>query len=178
MLDNILKIAKAESKTARELFAPFDIVELIKDVLDLYEPLLEEKQLIWCRTIPAQTISFLGDKHLVGQCLVNLLENSIKYAVKADSIEVALSSNIKNGTGEIRISAADNGPGIETELRESVKQRFFRGDKSHHTEGFGLGLCLVNAVVKLHHGELILEKNCPGLKATLVFRPALFKTPI
>lgn len=173
MFDNILSIARAESRAERELFSPFNIVELIEDIVDLYTPLFEERDMMISRDTPATDILFYGDKHLIGQCLVNLLENCIKFAVGADSIMVAIASTDHDSIREIRLTVADNGPGIAADLREKVKQRFFRGDKSRNTEGAGLGLSLVDAVVKLHHGTLLLEDNDPGLKATLVFRSTM-----
>jgi signal transduction histidine kinase len=122
------------------------------------------------RGLPQTEIKFMGDRHLVGQCLVNLLENSIKFAAGANRIEVSLSSLVTNSFNEVRITIADNGSGIAETARDKVKQRFFRVDKSRNSEGSGLGLSLVDAVVKLHHGELLLEDNKPGLKVILIFR--------
>jgi signal transduction histidine kinase len=52
--------------------------------------------------------------------------------------------------GESIVRIKDTGPGISDDEREAVVRRFYRSDKSRHTQGLGLGLSLVNAIVKLH----------------------------
>ncbi len=167
MFDNILNIAKAESRSSTELFEPFDIAELVRDVLDFYDILFVDKELSRVEEIPEESIKFLGDKQLVSQALVNLIDNAIKYTQQNGEIKVLLNNS---SAGEIRIEVADNGPGVPPEFIERVKERFFRAEKSRNTQGTGLGLSLVNAVAKLHHGEFMLEDNNPGLKAILVLR--------
>ena len=170
MFDNILNIAKAESNTTRELFDTINFSELVTDVVDLYEPLLEEKHLELIRHIPDTEIPYLGDKQLIGQSLANLLDNAVKFAREGGRIEVTLEvRDPVRGERELRVTVADSGPGIPAELRDKVIQRFFRLDKSRNSAGVGLGLSLVNAVMQLHQGELVLEDNQPGLKATLIF---------
>jgi hypothetical protein len=163
MFDNILSISKAESRSGTELFEAFDIAGAARDIVDFYAPLFEERAQILEEDIPKFSLSFYGDAQLIKQAMVNLIDNSIKYTPEGGKISVALRSE-----GDIVIfSVADNGPGIETELREKAKERFFRLDKSRNTVGSGLGLSLVNAVAGLHQGVFILEDNQPGLKTIL-----------
>ncbi|MCP5325794.1 MAG: HAMP domain-containing histidine kinase [Oceanospirillaceae bacterium] len=165
LFDNILKIAKAESKEARTLFEYFDLRALVEDVLDLYESVLEEKNKPLLRHMTGQSIHLLGDRHLIGQSLVNLLENTLKYSPPETPVDVFLHASAQ----EISLQVADRGAGIAPELREKVTGRFFRADKSRHSEGVGLGLCLVNAVMILHGGRLSLLDNNPGLRVELSF---------
>jgi signal transduction histidine kinase len=65
---------------------------------------------------------------------------------------------------------ADTGPGIPSELREKVFQRFYRTDASRSTPGSGLGLSLVRAVADLHHARIELVDNAPGLRVIIVLR--------
>lgn len=168
MFDSILAIAKAESRTATELFEPVDLAAMTNDVLEFYEPLLEAKRLALLRSVPDSAVMLKGDKQLLGQAIVNLADNAVKYTPDGGTIEVRLTANAK----EIRLSVADSGPGIPAALREKAKERFFRLDASRTGEGTGLGLSLVNAVAHLHRGALRLADNHPGLKAELNF-PAL-----
>ena len=71
-------------------------------------------------------------------------------------------------TGRIRITVADNGPGIPDAEKPKVSTRFYRGDASRGTPGVGLGLTLVAAVAKLHGGALELSDNHPGLRAQML----------
>jgi signal transduction histidine kinase len=69
---------------------------------------------------------------------------------------------------EVRITVADNGPGIAPPDRERAVERFIRLDESRTRPGSGLGLALVQAVARLHGGRLDLADAHPGLAATLV----------
>jgi signal transduction histidine kinase len=69
----------------------------------------------------------------------------------------------------VALSVADTGPGIPSEARAHVLERFVRLEESRNSPGTGLGLSLVAAVARLHDARLDLDDNKPGLKATLVF---------
>ena len=65
------------------------------------------------------------------------------------------------------LRVADNGPGIPEADRERVLQRFVRLEKSRSQPGSGLGLSLVAAVARLHHGTIELGDGKPGLVVTI-----------
>ncbi len=91
------------------------------------------------------------------------MDNAIKYTPEGGVIQVELGRN-KSG---IFLRVADNGSGVPAEMLGKVTQRFFRVDSSRKTPGKGLGLSLVEAVAKLHHGSLVLENTHPGFSAIL-----------
>ena len=163
MFDDILSIAKAESRSGTELFAPFNITETVEDVTEFYASLLEKKNLRMGMDLPAWPVRMIGDKQLVTQAIVNLLDNAAKYTPEGGEIKVSL----RQEAAHIVITIADNGPGIPAQFLDKAKDRFFRVDESRNTPGTGLGLSLANAVAGLHHGTLVLEDNAPGLRAIL-----------
>jgi signal transduction histidine kinase len=69
--------------------------------------------------------------------------------------------------GNLGVSVADTGPGIPAEEREAVLRRFYRTERSRHTQGSGLGLSLVAAVARLHGLHLVIEDAKPGCRVTL-----------
>ena len=69
------------------------------------------------------------------------------------------------------ITVADIGPGIPAYEYDRVVQRFYRLDQSRNTSGNGLGLSLVEAIVKMHDATLIFSDNRPGLKVVIRFEP-------
>lgn len=165
MFDNILSIAKAESRSGTELFTAINVAETVEDVVEFYAALMEEKSLSLATDIPAEPVWVTGDKQLISQAIVNLLDNAAKYTPAGGQVKVSL-----NTAGEfVTIVVADNGPGIPSHLLSKAKERFFRIDESRNTPGSGLGLSLANAVAELHHGKLVLEQNEPGLRAVLTF---------
>lgn len=166
MFENILRIAKAESRASTEIFATVDIKQLIRDVLDLYLPIIEDKKLHLYKNLPNYPLILQGDKQLLGQAVVNLIDNACKYTQENGVINVELSKE----DNSIMLIVADNGEGIPENMREKAKERFFRLDESRHTSGHGLGLSLVVAVAGLHQGTLSLKDNNPGLRAILTLK--------
>ncbi len=166
MFENILNIAKAESRSSTELFEPVDMRQLVQDVLDFYAPMLEEKHLTLQKSLTAGTLTIRADKQLLGQAVVNLIDNACKYTPSGGKINVRLSSS--NAIAALEVS--DSGQGIPEGLRERAKEPFFRTDESRNTDGHGLGLSLVNAVAGLHQGTLTLADNAPGLRVILTIK--------
>lgn len=162
----LLRIAEAETGRARSGFAALDLAVIAQDVIELYEPVAQEKhQTLVTEIKPAQIV---GDRHLLSQALANLLDNAIKYTPDGGTIRVAIGSEADKAT----LCVADNGPGIPADQRGKVLERFFRLDASRSTPGSGLGLSLVSAVAGLHNAALTLDDNQPGLKVTLTFPAA------
>ena len=162
----LLRIAEAESGRARSGFSRLDLAVVAQDVIELYEPVAQDKhQTLTTDIAPAQIV---GDRHLLSQALANLIDNAIKYTPEGGTIHVAIGSAGAGAT----LSVADSGPGIPAEHRDKVLERFFRLDASRTTPGSGLGLSLVAAVAGLHNAALILDDNKPGLRVTLTFPAA------
>lgn len=170
MFDNILQIAKAESRSGTDLFTPIDLVSLLKDVLEFYQPMLEEKEIKLSLLLPEAELIMQGDKQLLSQAIVNIIDNAIKFSPQNGNIDISLQINKNDESVEqIELKIKDEGPGVAPEFLDKVKERFFRVEKSRHTIGSGLGLSLVNAVAKLHGGSLQFENNYPGLTASIIF---------
>jgi signal transduction histidine kinase len=158
----LLDIARAEAGSERAAFETVDLTAIVNDIVDLYQPLAEDRgQTI--ETSIASGLKLHANRHLLSQALANLLDNAIKYTPENGRIAVTLS----NGP---TITVADSGPGIPDEDRDGVLERFVRLDKTRATPGNGLGLSLVNAVAKLHGASLVLEDHEPGLSVRLDFR--------
>lgn len=160
----LLRIARIESQEDSADFAPINMVELINDVMELYEPLAEDKQLRFEKTICTQLI-FQGDRDLLFQALANLLDNAIKYTPPAGRIQLTL----ENDGDDVCLQLCDSGPGIPEAQHEQVFQRFFRLEQSRTTLGNGLGMSLVQAVMQRHRLTLQLQDNQPGLCVKIRF---------
>lgn len=159
----LLSIAQAEAGASRDRFASVDLQDLIQDVVELYDPLTEELG-ITLEVRPLQAVRRTGDRDLLFQALVNLLDNAIKFSGAGGRIEIG----VERREGTAVLSVSDRGPGIPEDQREEVLKRFVRLEQSRSTSGSGLGLSLVQAVAHLHDGELLLEDNAPGLRASLI----------
>ena len=90
----------------------------------------------------------------------------MRRSVEAGALHIKVSAEADNG--HVLLTVADNGPGIAAADRTRAVERFVRLETSRTEPGSGLGLSLASAVARLHGGELRLEDNAPGLKATIV----------
>ncbi|WP_242469611.1 sensor histidine kinase [Rhabdochromatium marinum] len=163
----LLRIARIESGSRRAAFARVNLAALLRDLAELYEPVAAEREQRLEAAVPEE-LWVVGDRDLLFQAGVNLVENAIKYTPAAGLI--ALSA--RKQAGEVSVQVADSGPGIPAELREKVCERFFRLDDSRSSPGSGLGLSLVRAVTELHGARLELGDNAPGLRVSLVLEAA------
>lgn len=160
----LLTIAQAEALAGRGDLGELDLTGLVRDAVELYEPLAEDKSLA-LRVELAPGVSVRGNRHLLSQAVANLLDNAVKYTPAGGQIRVSLTDA---GQG-YALTLADSGPGIPEEERENVLTRFYRLDASRNTPGSGLGLSLVAAVARLHGADLRFGGNDPGLSVTLFF---------
>ena len=165
----LLSIAKAESGEARVGFTDVDVVDLIEEMADLYEPLIEDQDgSLRVHTDPGTSLK--ADRQLLAQMLTNLIDNVMKYGLDPKTGQPHIELRGERTNDGITISVADKGPGIDEKDYDRVTERFVRLEESRSAPGNGLGLSLVKGVMKLHNGELQLEDNKPGLKVVMRFK--------
>jgi len=162
----LLLIARLEAGPLEESTETFDLGRFVADVSELYSPAAEEAG--FALTIDVEQGVFIrGNRQLIGQAIANLIDNAIKYS-RGGEPGSAITVRAYRIDGRPAISVGDHGPGIEKADRERVLKRFVRLEASRTKPGTGLGLSLVAAVARLHHGEVRLEDNQPGLKVVLL----------
>jgi signal transduction histidine kinase len=165
--NSLLLVARLEAGALEGNAERFDIGRVVRDVAELYEPVAEERGMQLAVNVGTGP-QFTGNRQLIVQAVVNLIENAIKYSGKPGAAtDGAISIDLINRAGGVEIAVADNGPGIAPEDRERVLKRFVRLEKSRTEPGTGLGLSLVQAVARLHGGSVRLEDNRPGLRVVL-----------
>src|SRR5215472_7217893 len=163
MLENLLQIAEAESGARRQSFTPVPLAQVVSDVVELYDAAAEEAGITLLTEIGGDPLT-LGDKNLLTNAVVNLLDNALKYAGAGATVFVRAA----RARDTVSIVVQDDGPGIPTAERARVVERFYRLDRSRSLPGNGLGLSIVTAVASLHWGRLCLEDASPGLVARLI----------
>jgi signal transduction histidine kinase len=160
----LLRIARIEAGGVRANFEQVDLGALVQDAAELYDAVAEEKQLELDINLEAKS-KVHGDRDLLFQAIINLLDNAIKYSPQAGRIVMRLGEHNHRPA----LSISDNGPGIPAEECDKVLQRFYRMDQSRSQHGSGLGLSLVAAVARMHNTVLEFGDNHPGLIAELRF---------
>ena len=144
---------------------------MVADVVELYEPLAEERHISLVMPPPAR-IWIEGNRSLIAQALANLVDNAIKYTPEAGQVMITIAGS----DAGVDVAVADSGPGIPAEDRARVVERFVRLEASRNSPGTGLGLSLVAAVAHFHNAQLLLTDNAPrGLKAVLRFSPGALR---
>ena len=159
----LLRIAYIDAGTLRSSFKEFELSESMSALAEDFEPIARESGKRLAAEI-APGLRFFGDKRLIVQMVVNLLENAIAHS---GSDEIRLSAEPAGDSIEVRV--ADNGIGIPEPERKKVFQRFYRLNKKGAAAGYGLGLSLVAAIAKLHRIGIVLLDNGPGLRVVLSF---------
>lgn len=166
-LSTLLQIAQAESSISVANSAAIDLGALASDMADLYEPAARDRHL----ALTVQTdagCDVRGNRQLLAQVVANLIENALKYVPAGGRIEL----KAERVGQRSRLTIADDGPGIPESERQHVLEPFVRLAGTADIGGTGLGLSLVAAIARLHHAELKLADNEPGLKVMLDFRAA------
>ncbi|MBS0514033.1 MAG: HAMP domain-containing histidine kinase [Proteobacteria bacterium] len=157
------RISEIESKRRRAGISPTFLEPVLRTLTELYEPLANRGGVKLSLRIESSP-SAVCDGELLFEAIGNLLDNAIKFTPAGGVVCVTL-----GGTqAEPVISVSDSGPGIPPDLRKSVLHRFFRADDARNTPGSGLGLSLVDAIVRLHGFGLVLD-DAPegGLRARM-----------
>jgi signal transduction histidine kinase len=158
----LLRIAEIEHSRRLDSFSEVRLGPLLREVGDLYEPIAEDKRVAF-RVEAADEATVHGDRDLLFEAVVNLVDNAVKFTPEGGRVDLALLRRDR----ETVIRVSDTGPGIPETEREAVIKRFYRSDKSRSTEGLGLGLSLVAAIVNLHGFRLTIGGN-PGCTVEIV----------
>ena len=166
----LLMISRVEAGGRAAALSEVDLAGVARDVHELFEPVVEEEAGTLVLDAPPQ-LTVIGNRELLAQAVSNLIENAVKHGRGDRPLAIAI--ELREIDERVRLTVADNGPGVPADEREKVQQRFARLDASRTTEGTGLGLALVRAVARLHGGTLTLDDHRqgtdePGLAATLV----------
>lgn len=169
IINDLDTIARLESDMNSMNYRTFDIVALAKEIADQCEMEAAKKEItISVRGADKLPSAFnvTADKHYIGQVLVNLIVNSIRYGKKGGSTIVRFRDMID----KILVEVEDTGIGIGKEDIPRVFERFYRTDKGRSREqgGTGLGLAIVKHVIE-GHGERITVRSTLGEGSTFAF---------
>jgi signal transduction histidine kinase len=148
----LLRLAEIENSRRSAGFGEVALADLVREVGDLYEPIADNKG-ISLHIDLAHTPTVNGDRDLLMEAVVNLVDNAVKFTPEGGRVEIAL----LRGNAESIVRVKDTGSGISEAERDIVLKRFYRSDKLRSAPGFGLGLNLVAAIVKLHGFRLTIH---------------------
>ena len=156
LVNDLLLSAKLE--TAYEPHRdPVDLRELIAEIVASMEAKYPEVRFSF--TADDHFHTFYGDKLGLTSVALNLLENAVKYTTTDPEISVRLQEE----PGGILWEVTDNGIGIEDKEKKRIFEKFYRvgNEDTRKTKGTGLGLFIVDQIVKAHEGQIAVTDNSP-----------------
>jgi signal transduction histidine kinase len=158
-----MDIAEAETGAMRLRIEQVDLVATVRNAVDLYADVADEKQIPIEVTAPP-LFHISADRARLTQALANLLDNAVKYTPAGGRVTVSIST----GTGPTAVvEVSDTGVGIPADELPQIWDRLFRGDRSRSERGLGLGLSLVKAIVEAHGGTVEV-RSTPGAGSTFI----------
>lgn len=180
VFDKLLAIAEVESGALRQAFGAVDVAALLLELHELYEPVVQEQGGSMELQLPGAEgdgpCLALGDTNLLASALANVVENAIKYGARGGvGPRIVLQARCLPAVGDaaacVEILVQDDGLGVADADLAQLSQRFFRAQQQQ--PGTGLGLASVQAVVRLHGGQLQFRNTQPGFAVQMLLPVAL-----
>ncbi|MFL9875867.1 sensor histidine kinase [Paraburkholderia megapolitana] len=150
----LLRIAEIDAAHRRGGFERTDLRLLVTEIGALYEPVAEDRGirlLVKADDVPP----ILGDRALLFEAFGNLFDNAVKFTPPEGNVRISLTTH---SHGPV-LTVSDDGPGIPAHEHKFVLKRAYRGERTRHLPGSGLGLSLVSAVVGLHDFSIHIDET-------------------
>jgi signal transduction histidine kinase len=168
LVDRLLTLSRAETRQATLSHDSVDLSALADDVVSHLSVLAEEKR--QTLTVDRQATPMVSaDRLVLRQALINLVDNAIKFTPTAGHVRIRISETPQDAV----VDVIDSGPGIATEARERIFDRFYRANDGDGS-GTGLGLSLAKGAVEAFGGHLTLADtgaNGSAFRISLPRRP-------
>ncbi len=163
-INNLLDLARLSHSKEQYDMAPVDLNALVRtEAENLAAAAVERRVRLDASGLPEEPLWVEGNLTKLIQLVDNLLVNAIKYNKEGGQVRLGL----ERRGGQVILSVADSGVGIDREHKAAIFNRFYRADLSGtgRLEGLGIGLSLVQEIVKLHNGDIRVESE-PGVGTT------------
>jgi signal transduction histidine kinase/CheY-like chemotaxis protein len=165
LIEDILDIAKIEAGKFDLNQDIFNFSHFIEHLVSFFQPQANEKGLLFkCQLLNTLPQRVRGDEKRVGQILINLLGNAVKFTNQGVVV-----FRVGYSCGVATFQVIDTGPGIETEQLENIFHPFTQIANERHTPGSGLGLTISKILAQIMGGELSVE-SIPGEGSTFTVR--------
>ena len=162
---SILLLSKLENQQIPTVKSEFFLDEQIRQTVVALEPVWSQKDMEF--DVDMAEVRYYGNEPLMRHVWSNLLSNAVKFSPCGGLIEIGM----KTQGDDIVVWIKDSGPGIPEEAMKHIFNRFYQADSSHKQEGNGLGLSLVDKILKLEGGRIQVENCQPaGCKFTVYLK--------
>ncbi len=155
LLNSLLDVYRLEAGQSIANRKDVDPVALVKEVVDIIQPALDTKNQTLTENIQDGIAGIWVDSDMIRRVLVNLLENASKFSPQDAKIEIGATNDI----GMTLFWVKDNGPGIPSDEKEAIFEKFSRLKVTNPTKGLGLGLTFCRLAVNGHGGKIWVEST-------------------
>jgi two-component system phosphate regulon sensor histidine kinase PhoR len=176
-VDHILDFARLEAGKQVFQFQVIDPSTVVREAVESFRPRLEDQGFRVELDLPEDLPLVRGDASSLSQCLLNLLDNAMKYSRNRREVRVAAASR-SDGDGDARavaISVQDRGIGISPRDQKRIFEKFVRLETGlvHDVRGTGLGLSLVDQIMRAHGGHIEVESIVGEGSTFILVLPAI-----
>jgi len=173
MINAMLDIAEAEAGVMSLRPAPLNAAEMLRKLVELYEPVVADKKIHMTLDAP-EIVTVIADVQKLQRVAANMLDNAVKYTPEGGEIALLAAAHGPS----IELAVCNTGIGIAAEDLPHIFKRFFRADKSRSGSGNGLGLSLAAAIVHAHGGHIDVQSVPNGRTTFTVTLPVASRTPM
>ena len=177
LINNVLDFGKLEQGTKKYQITSFDLAWLLNQIIDAQTIRIQESGVEIMRCFADEVFMVNSDPDALGQVILNLLDNALKYASEGRFIKFVIKED-DTGLKEafFLLKIYDNGPGIPKEQQSAIFEKFHRVDNSLTSKhpGSGLGLSIARKILRDLEGDLLLDEL--GVKSGCCFTARIKKT--
>jgi CheY-like chemotaxis protein len=168
LLDDLLDISRITRGTLALRPEMTELSTIVDAAIEQAQPLIDAKQHVFTRALPAEPVRFAGDPLRLSQVLSNLLTNAAKYTDRGGKIHLEATADAES----VRISVTDTGVGLAPEAVAAVFKMFSQvtGTEDRSEGGLGIGLALAQGFMRLHGGTIEAHSAGVGRGSEFVVR--------
>ncbi|MDQ6680333.1 MAG: HAMP domain-containing histidine kinase [Pseudomonadota bacterium] len=164
MTGEMLALSRLEGGIPGMACEPLDVVASTRECVEHAQIEAQARRITIGLAVPDEPLVVHGSAQLIERALDNLIGNAIKFGPEGSEVDVTVTTD----AAIVQVSVRDHGPGVPEAELASLFRAFFRGSNAVHADGHGLGLAIVERVVKIHAGELRAHnREGGGLELTL-----------
>ena len=158
LIDNLFQYSKLESGEVKPEIHNVNIVEIIEQIIGEMSILADKSEIELVKKYNMAELKLDVDPYLMSRVFQNILSNAIKYSKKNSCVYIYITSDEENTEVSFENEPAQN---LSNGQMKKIFERFYMGDKSRnsHENNSGLGLAIVENIVKLHRGEVWAENG-------------------
>ncbi len=161
LINDVLDVSRIESGKMSLEAVDFNIKETLDNVIEMIAPLAEKKNINFTHNITLEHFNYNADKVRIGQILINLLENAVKFTPEHGNVELIVNEYQEDESSRVLFAVKDTGKGIDEKDKNKIFKSFEQLENTARTklQGAGLGLSISRQLVRMMGGDIELDSE-------------------